>query len=198
MRTGHTATRNTGSNRAMRAAACRCLIAAAVLAMGACSSHRMSVEDATAAPLSGWEDDMRNASLAGNYMFSGQPTAEGVGRYAADGGSMVIDLRTHEGRDMADFDEAEAVRAHGMEYVNIPFSSSTFSRDDVTAFAKALDSADGPVLVHCGSSNRVGGMWAAYLAREQGWDTEAAIEAGRAAGMSSESVEAAARRVIDE
>ncbi len=178
------------------------VMGAATLGLGGCAAQRMSVRDATAQPVAGWEEQMRNTSRASDYTFGGQPTEEALERYAAEaeggGRAMVIDLRTHEGKDAAAFDESATAAALGMDYLNLPMSSSTFSAADVDRFADALDSAAGPVLVHCGSSNRVGGMWAAYLAREQGWNTEKAIEAGKAAGMRSESVEEAVRRVIGE
>ncbi|MDQ7012549.1 MAG: sulfur transferase domain-containing protein [Planctomycetota bacterium] len=171
---------------------------AMTIGLGGCAAQRMSVRDATAQPVAGWEDQMPNTSRAGSYTFGGQPTEEALEHYAAEGGSVVIDLRTHQGKDAAEFDESATAAALGMDYLHLPMSSSTFSAADVDRFADALDNAAGPVLVHCGSSNRVGGMWAAYLAREQGWNTEKAIEAGKAAGMRSESVEEAVRRVIDE
>jgi len=183
--------------RIVCAAAVLGLTGASLFGLGGCASQRMSAAEATAAPIAGW-DELPNASKAGNVTFGGQPSEQAIRRFGADGGTKVIDLRTHEGRDTAGFDERATVVMEGMEYVHVPMSSSTFSAGDVDRFAAELRSAKGPVLVHCGSSNRVGGMWAAYLAREKGWDTEAAIEAGKAAGMSSESVEAAARRVIEE
>lgn len=173
------------------------LTGAGLLGLGGCASQRMSTAEATAAPIEGW-DELPNASKAGNVTFGGQPTRNAILRFGHYGGTKVIDLRTHEGRDSAEFDEQATTIMEGMEYVNLPMSSSTFSAGDVDRFARELRSAKGPVLVHCGSSNRAGGMWAAYLAREKGWDTEAAMEAGRAAGMSSESVEEAVRRVIEE
>ena len=46
----------------------------------------------------------------------------------------------------------------------IPVTPKSFSADVVDRFAKALDEASGGgVLVHCASSNRAGGIWAAYL-----------------------------------
>lgn len=175
---------------------CASVVCGSLVLGGCASQHRsMSIKDATATPLNGW-DELPNASMAGTRTFGGQPSEAALQRYAAEGGTAVIDLRTHDGRDTASFDEQATVTRLGMEYVHLPMSSSTFSAADVDRFAEALKAVDGPVMVHCGSSNRVGGMWAAYLAREQGWETEKAIQAGKAAGMSSESVEEAARRVI--
>jgi uncharacterized protein (TIGR01244 family) len=139
---------------------------------------------------------MSNVTREGHYTFAGQPSEAALERYAAEGGSMVIDLRTQQGRDISGFDERAKVEALGMTYVHIPISPPTLSPADVDRFASAIDAADGPILIHCGTSNRVGGVWAAYLARERGLTAERAIEAGKAAGMRSEDVEQAARRVM--
>jgi uncharacterized protein (TIGR01244 family) len=148
-----------------------------------------------AEPMSGWEG-VSNVTREGEYTFAGQPTEAAIERFAAEGGAMVIDLRGHQGRDTPPFDERAKVEAAGLSYVHIPMSPATFSGGDVEAFARAVDEAGGPVLIHCGTSNRVGGMWAAYVARKRGVPMEKAIEAGKAAGMRSEDVEQAARRVI--
>lgn len=174
-------------------------VAGAFVAMGAgllggCASASKGAAT-LAEPVAGW-DDVKNVSRAGETTFAGQPSEAALERYAGEGGTMVIDIRTHEGGDGAGFDEAAKVAGLGMDYVHIPVSPATMSTADVKRFVQAMREARGPVMVHCGSSNRVGGLWAAYLALEEGWDTEAAMEAGRAAGMRSESVEEAARRVI--
>lgn len=146
-------------------------------------------------PSSGWEG-VSNVSREGQYTFAGQPTEGAIETYAAEGGAMVIDLRMHQGKDAPPFGERSKVEGLGMKYVHIPISPATFGTADVDKFARAVAEAGGPVLIHCGTSNRVGGMWAAYLARERGMAADAAVEAGKAAGMRSEDVERAARRVI--
>lgn len=189
--------RNTGRAGQAAVAACAAGVGLGLLlGLAACQTERTRT-DAYATPVMDW-DGMENASRAGDVTFGAQPDENALERYSVEGGRMVVDLRTHQGLDVASYDERARVEALGMDYVHIPMSSDTFSAADVDRFAEALESADGPVLVHCGSSNRVGGMWAAYLARHRGWDLEEAMEAGRAAGMRSESVEAAARRVAAE
>ena len=190
------------------------LIASAALGMGLlggcssscktrtieCGTEPIQCETAPmgmAEPLAGY-DDVKNVSRMGGLTFAGQPTEAALARYAAEGGTMVIDLRTHQGSDGANFDEAATVAELGMAYVHIPMSAATMSTEDVKRFAEALREAKGPVMVHCGSSNRVGGLWAAFVALEKGCPTEKAIEKGKAAGMRSASVEEAARRVIAE
>lgn len=122
---------------------------------------------------------------------AGQPDEAGFKVFADNGYAAVIDLRTAgENRGL---EEPEVVESLGMDYINLPIG-----RDGITfANAKALQSLiqayDEPVLVHCGSANRVGALFALseYLESE---DAEAALEAGRAAGLTG--MEPVVRRVL--
>jgi len=85
------------------------------------------------------------------------------------------------------------VESLGMDYINLPIG-----RDGITfANAKALQSLikgyDQPVLVHCGSANRVGALFALSEYAESK-DAEAALEAGRAAGLTG--MEPIVRKVL--
>jgi uncharacterized protein (TIGR01244 family) len=166
----------------------------AMLVLGACATERRITEtEAFATPVLE-AGGLPDATRAGRVTFAAQPTEDGIRRFAAEGGGTVVDLRTHEGRDVPGFDERGLVESLGLRYVSIPVSSSTLSPADTDRFHEVLEGSDAPVLLHCGTSNRAGGLWAAYLARHHGWDVERAIEAGRAAGLRSEPVEEAARR----
>ncbi|MBK7404529.1 MAG: hypothetical protein IPJ41_07795 [Phycisphaerales bacterium] len=148
-----------------------------------------------AEPISGWEG-VKNVTRSGQFTFAGQPTEASLEQFGGDGGAMVIDMRTHEGGDKPGFEERAKVEALGMQYVHIPVSPASFNSMDVKKFIQATRETKGPILLHCGSSNRVGGLWAAYLALEKGMPTEEAIAAGKAAGMKTPDMEDAARRVI--
>lgn len=53
------------------------------------------------------------------------------------------------------------------------------------------------MLIHCASSNRVGGLWAAYPVRYCGYGIDEAIRLGGAAGRSRQSMIDAAKRVVE-
>ena len=124
---------------------------------------------------------------------AGQPDEASFRVFAEMGYAAVIDLRT-EGEDRG-LDEPAVVDALGMDYINLPVG-----RDGVTfANAKALEDAiasyDAPVLVHCGSANRVGALFAlSEYAKSK--DLEKALEAGRAAGLTG--MEGTVRKVLSE
>ena len=58
-----------------------------------------------------------------------------------------------------------AARAAGMDYVAIPVTHAGFSEGQVTAMAKALSEARGPVLAYCRSGTRSTLLWALAQAR---------------------------------
>lgn len=150
-----------------------------------------------ARPLDGWED-VKNVYQDGEFYFAGQPQESAWNRFASEGVVTVVNLRAPSEMANLGYDEPAIVESLGMRYVNIPVSPDTFSVGDVDKLDAVLSETSGPVLIHCGSSNRVGGVWAAYLARERGMDVETAIERGKAAGLHSEVMVEAARRVAGE
>jgi uncharacterized protein (TIGR01244 family) len=125
---------------------------------------------------------------------AGQPDEKALKVFAESGYSVVIDMRgPDEDRGVENF--AGVVEASGMKYVAFPVSS----QDDINFdTAKNLDAllqgVEGPVLIHCGSGNRVGAVLAL---RESlaGADDETALQYGRNAGMTR--LEPAVRAVLE-
>ena len=138
-----------------------------------------------------------------SVFFAGQPTEAGFKMLADSGVKIVVNLRSvKEMQSKIDFDEAAVVKSLGMKYIHIPVVPSSFSSMDVERLIEVLDQASigtnkqSRILIHCASSNRVGAMWAAYLNRELGFDSDKAIEYGKKAGLRSDSMIEAAKRVI--
>jgi uncharacterized protein (TIGR01244 family) len=124
---------------------------------------------------------------------AGQPVPEALASLGDMGFRTVVNLRT-EAEGAAE--ERAAVEAQGLRYVWVPVTPESFSLADVEAVEKVLaDPSSGPVLLHCGSSNRVGGVWAVVQVR-RGKSPAEAEAAGRAAGLHSPQMEAAVRRVL--
>ncbi len=115
---------------------------------------------------------------------AGDVGPDDVPAIAAAGIRHVIDLRPDG--ETPGFDEAEAMRAAGIRYDNLPIAGADdLSRERVAAFDRLLAEADGPLLVHCASSNRVGAMAALRAAWIEGKPVEEAIAEGRAWGLRS-------------
>lgn len=114
---------------------------------------------------------------------AGQPDEQCLQQARDKGYRTVVNLRT--AGEVTDWDPEAVCRDLGLEYVHIPISGP----DDLTEEnARRLDEAISddsarPALVHCGTSNRVGALFAIRAAWLQGVDPESALELGRDAGL---------------
>ncbi len=126
------------------------------------------------------------------FSVAGQPDEAALEIFAEQGYVAVIDLRlAGENRGI---DEAAVIEALGMDYIMLPVSGG-----DGIHFANArkldelITAANGPVLLHCGSGNRVGALLAL---RESlaGADDDTAIEYGKKGGLTK--LEGRVRQVL--
>ncbi|MFK7864340.1 MAG: sulfur transferase domain-containing protein [Pseudohongiellaceae bacterium] len=113
-----------------------------------------------------------------NALASGQPTKEQIKVLADAGVKHIISLRRP---DEIDWDERAVVEANGMEFHSIPVAGlAGVTKANAAKLEDLLNSlGDSPVLVHCGSSNRVGAL--KTLASLEGTDSDS-IEAAFANG----------------
>ena len=129
-------------------------------------------------------------------LFGGQPTEEQLEAMAADGLSFVLDLRT-EGENRG-FDEPAALQSLDVPYLNLPVDGDRLALPETfERFIAAMEKADGPVLVHCASGNRVGALYYAYLVAGKGEDREAARARAKENGLRSAALERAVDRYLD-
>lgn len=115
-----------------------------------------------------------------DVITSGQPSAEQIESLAAARVHMVLDLRLPE--EDRGFAEREVVEKAGMEYRNIPVSYDGVTDETFEAVRVAIG-AHRPILVHCRSANRVGGMLLPYLALDEGKGAEDAFDLACAIGL---------------
>jgi uncharacterized protein (TIGR01244 family) len=112
---------------------------------------------------------------------AGQPDAEQLALFAKAGYVAVIDLRGIE--ENRGLDEADAVSKLDMLYVNLPLASAdAVNFENAVKLDETLNGIDGPVLLHCGSGNRVGALLALRESLN-GASDEDALSYGRAAGL---------------
>lgn len=175
------------------------VLTAAALA-SACATAQDSLSGAPVATDAISPQSVAGPELAGlrqprpGLYTGGQPAADAWSAMASAGVATVINLRPEA--ELAGRDEAAEVRAAGMTYHQIPVAGA----GDLTAanadrLWSLIQSAGGPVVVHCASGNRVGGLLAIAAARHGGLDSDAALTLGRDAGMTS--TEARTREVLD-
>ncbi len=116
----------------------------------------------------------------------GAPTPEQVAAMPQRGYVGIINLKTHaEAGNQA---EEAAAAAAGLAYVQIPVSGGSLDLLDAVALHHALAQmpAEGHILVHCRSGNRVGALWGLSQAWDQGLTPAEAVLLGQRSGMRSE------------
>ena len=131
-----------------------------------------------------------DATLIPNYKLvkpglaaAGQPTADALRALKQQGFRTVINLRAESEPGVKE--EEAIVKEAGLAYVSVPLTPATFSQQQVDQVAKVLDDpAAGPILLHCGSANRVGGVLAT-IAAQRGKSLDDALAEGRKAGLTS-------------
>ena len=112
---------------------------------------------------------------------AGQPDEQALKVFADSGYAAVIDLRGPA--ESRGYDEANVVEGLGMSYVPFPISGpDAINFENAAKLTELIAAQGGPVLVHCGSGNRVGALLALSKALD-GADDEQAIAAGREGGL---------------
>ena len=95
------------------------------------------------------------------------------------------------------FEEAQVVADLGMTFVGEPWKAPEELTDEALGrMRKTLASAARPMLVHCGSANRAGAIWAAYRALDEGVALDTAIEEAKQIGLSSDAFETRIRAYV--
>ncbi len=158
----------------------RILLASVVLVAGAaCAGDDDAAKqtlkvDLVAAVESGKVEPVDGLSTAG------QPDEAALKVFADSGYAAVIDLRTAgENRGL---DEPAVVEGLDMDYLSLPIGRDDITFEKAAELKRLMDQYDEPVLLHCGSANRVGALLALQEFAETG-DREASLEAGREAGL---------------
>ena len=128
-------------------------------------------------------EELRTVSPVEGVTAAGQPSEAALEVFADSGYAAVIDLRGPD--ENRGIDEAGLVEELGMDYVPLPIKGrEAISFENARKLDALIAGYDAPVLVHCGSSNRVGALMA-LRASLAGADDDAALEAGKEAGMTS-------------
>lgn len=143
-----------------------------------------------------WTDLSEGLRPVEGLVVGGQPSPD-VLRQAAEAGIRVVVNFRGEGEDPG-YDEAALAASLGLTYLRVPVAGPQgLTEENVRLFDAVLEQVgDQPALMHCASGNRVGAMHALHAARYRGLDTEAAIEFGKARGLTG--LEGAVREQLAE
>jgi protein tyrosine/serine phosphatase len=126
---------------------------------------------------------IRNFHQVNEHIYrGGQPEGRHWQDLAAMGVKTVLDLR-RPGEHSTD-EEARAVKAAGMEYVNLPMEGIVAPKEEHVAKALELLNSDAPVFVHCKEGkDRTGTVIALYRISHDGWDNHKAQKEANSYGM---------------
>lgn len=144
------------------------------------AAERVAQDEPTASA-AGWEELVPNARRPlPNLITGGQPTAEQLAAARDLGVTTVINLRT----DTEPGTKAADSEALGLAYVSLPIRGpEDFTAENAELLADALAEAEGDVLLHCGSGNRVGALVALKAFHVDGSSAGEALELGLDAGL---------------
>ena len=118
--------------------------------------------------------------LEDGLLVGGQPSLEQLERLGALGYRTVISLRTEDEGGPT----GEEVGALGLSYLRLPVDGAAdVSEEKARTLDVVLDQVRGPVVLHCGSGNRVGALLALRAHFVDGAAPEEALRIGREAGL---------------
>jgi protein tyrosine phosphatase (PTP) superfamily phosphohydrolase (DUF442 family) len=84
-----------------------------------------------------------------------------------------------------------------MRYIHIPVVGNDPRPEQADEFIRAVkEKTNHPMLIHCGSANRVGAFMMIYRVVDQGWTEEKALEEALKIGMRSENLKKFAKDYI--
>ncbi len=152
-----------------------CALMAVVAAVGACQT-----QDSSHVKVEG----MRNKVQIGDLLFGSQPSEEALAQLAAQGYKTVLSTR---GESELSWDEKAKVESLGMTFVNIPMDHpvTKITDEQVNRFAELMENRERPMVLHCGSGNRVAGLWAVWLVEHENVEPMEALQQAEQAGMTS-------------
>jgi uncharacterized protein (TIGR01244 family) len=136
---------------------------------------------------------VRKAELAGVRNYSkvdatigcaGATDPAAMKALKGEGYVSVINLRTAT-EPGADVEAGRAAaQSAGLRYFHLPFSSAMPDPKIVDGFlATVADPKNQPVFIHCGSANRVGGMWMIKRVLQDKWPMDKARAEAEAIGL---------------
>jgi uncharacterized protein (TIGR01244 family) len=112
----------------------------------------------------------------------GQPSPADLARMKQQGIRAIFNLRRASEHNAAE--EESQARALGLRYVHIPVDGTKIQDLQVDAFLRASrDPKNQPAFIHCGSGNRVGGLWLIRRVLVDKWPPEDAEAEAKKIGL---------------
>jgi uncharacterized protein (TIGR01244 family) len=143
-------------------------------------------------------DIPRVLCLSEKIATGGQPTEQAFGKLAAEGFRSVLNLRTAS-EDIDLEKQRDLAERSGLKYINIPIVTNAPEEKRINEFISAVkDKSNYPMLIHCGSANRVGALWMIYRVLEDGLTEDKALEEATKIGLTNSSLKTFAQNYISQ
>jgi uncharacterized protein (TIGR01244 family) len=109
----------------------------------------------------------------------------------------VINLRLAS-EESANVDAGRAAaQAAGLKYIHLPLNAAMPDTKVIDSFLSAVaDKSNQPVYIHCGSANRVGGVWMIKRVLQDKWPFDRALTEAQAIGLNNPALQAFATDYI--
>lgn len=129
-------------------------------------------------------------------LLAGQPAAADLVLARERGVTTVISLRRDS--EPIGYDERAEAERLGLNYRSIPWGDPSELTDEVFAQVReVLSQTARPLLLHCGSGNRVGAVWIPWRVLDGGMSYEDALAEARVIGLTTPAYEEKARAYVE-
>lgn len=129
----------------------------------------------------------KNVHTCGDLFLAGQFAVDDLKLMKEKGFKRIITLRT-EGE--ITWDEKAKVEEAGMKFVEVPFRAPEQLTDEVfDKIRMLLADKETTTLFHCGSANRVGGVWLPYRVLDEGVELKTALVEAKEIGLRTKFIE---------
>jgi uncharacterized protein (TIGR01244 family) len=129
-------------------------------------------------------------------LLASQPSAADLGLARERGVRTVITLRRED--ESIGYDERAEAQRLGVAWVSLPWAAPEELTDELFGEARRLLRETGrPLLLHCGSGNRVAAVWLPWRVLDDGVPLESALAEARAIGLASPEYEQRAKDYIE-
>ena len=136
-----------------------------------------------------------NVHRFGSTVLCGQPSSEDFAEAKKRGIKTVVTLRRN---GELNWDEKQVVDDLGLEFIRLSFSGPDSLTDDI--FGRSLqvlsDKQKAPLMLHCGSANRVGAIWLVHRVINDGVPLDQAVKEAKVVGLRTPGYEEKARQYI--
>jgi len=138
---------------------------------------------------------IKNVHTYQGIFLASQPDLNALNQAKEGGVETVINMRHPD--ELEAFDEAEVVTELGVDYHNPAWNGPEELTDEVfDEYRNLLNTEERPILLHCSSANRVGAIWLAYRALDDGLDVDEALAEAKTVGLKSSDYEAKAKEYV--